>query len=510
MNARVQKVDGEQKGGIAKQYLFACRDARGGGEICNLALSFIFCTFACKINNMKRITFTFGLILLMNWASSNPIGPVKAQQLAETFWQQSGCAVRSGISANALTDITAQTDFSHLYIFSNAGGFVILSADDCARPVLAYSTSGSFDPEIIPAPVRDWLFTYENRIEDAVNQHLEATAEISAQWELLQSGHWGDAKASQTVNPLITAQWGQSSPYNAACPSNTLVGCVAVAMGQVMHYWQYPEHGTGSHSYTYNGFTHNVDFSAATYNWNAMPNSCSSANSDVATLLYHCGVAIETSYTSSNSTAYVLNSSLHPYNAESALKNFFGYSSQAHGELRSNYDKTSWLSMLKSNLDAGIPIIYNGFNSSYSGGHCFICDGYDANDFFHFNWGLKGSYDGYYEIDDMTPSNQNFSYNQGAIIDLVPSTEGIEDHQNATLLVYPNPTSGIINIECNYANLADRSFCIYDSFGKLLILNNLTKENCTIDLSAQPAGIYFLHLMKNGETTVFQKIVKVH
>ena len=71
-----------------------------------------------SIIHMKRIVFSMGLILLMNWASSHPVGPEKAQQLAETFWQQSGCAIRSGISANALTDITAQTEFSHLYIFS--------------------------------------------------------------------------------------------------------------------------------------------------------------------------------------------------------------------------------------------------------------------------------------------------------------------------------------------------------------------------------------------------------
>lgn len=458
---------------------------------------------------MRRIVFSIGLLLLLNWAFSNPVSPARAQQSAETFWQQSGCAVRSCIPANTLVNITAQTGFSHLYIFTNAGGFVILSGDDCAKPILAYSTSGSFNPENIPAPVRDWLSTYENRIEDAVNQHLEATSEIVAQWEMLQSGHWNDAKAAQTVNPLITAQWGQGSPYNAACPSNTLVGCVAVAMGQVMHYWKYPEHGMGAHTYTYNGITHNVDFSTATYNWNAMPNSCSSANNAVATLLYHCGVAIETSYTSSNSTAYVLNSSSHPYNAESALKNFFGYNSQAHGVLRSNYDKNTWMSMLKNNLDAGIPIIYNGFNSSYSGGHCFICDGYDANDFFHFNWGLKGSYDGYFEIDDMTPSNQNFSYNQGAIIDLTPSTEGIEDNQTSKPLIYPNPTSGIFNVECKNKNLAGCSFRIYDEFGKLLISNHLIKGNTTIDLSSLPDGIYFFHLIEDGKSTAFQKIVKL-
>lgn len=457
---------------------------------------------------MKRITFSIGLLLLMNWALCNPVSPVKARHLAETFWQQSGCEARSGISANALADISAQTDFSHLYIFSHASGFVVLSSDDCAKPILAYSSSSGFNPKNIPAAVKDWLFTYEKRIYNAINQHLKATPEIKAQWEMLQSGQWRDSKNAQTIDPLITAQWGQGSPYNALCPPNTPTGCVAVAMGQVMHHWQYPDHGIGSHSYTYNGITHDVDFSSTTYNWDAMPNSCSSANNDVATLLYHCGVAIETHYTSSNSTAYVLYSPSHPFNAETALKENFGYSSNAHGELRSNYDKNTWMSMLKSNLEAGIPIIYNGFNSSNAGRHCFICDGYDANDFFHFNWGQRGNYDGYYEIDDMTPSNQDFSYNQGAIIDLVPVNDKITEYTKPNLIVYPNPTTGIFIIKCKQTDLDVCCFRIYDVYGKLLISNTLTKGNNSIDLTSQPAGIYFLQLIEDGKHTAFHKIVK--
>ena len=164
---------------------------------------------------------------------------------------------------------------------------------------------------------------------------------------------------------------------------------------------------------------------------------------------------------------------------------------------------------LKSNLEAGIPIIYNGFNSSNAGGHCFICDGYDANDFFHFNWGQRGNYDGYFEIDDMTPSNQNFSYNQGAILDLVPPSDGINDNTSPKLLIYPNPTSGVFTIECENTNHDVCSFRIYDVFGKLLISNNLTNSNNTIDLSSQPNGIYFFQLIEDGKTTSFQKIVKV-
>lgn len=466
---------------------------------------------------MKRNILSIGMILLAGLASGNPVCPAEARRSVETFWQQSNCEIRSGVAASTLDDITSQTEFSHLYIFSNSGGFVIMSGDDCAKPILAYSTSGGFDPENIPAAVRDWLSTYETRIEQAVNQQLEATSEIAGQWELLRSGRWTDARKTETVGPLVTAKWGQSSPYNAQCPPNTLVGCIAVAMGQVMHYWQYPEHGTGSHSYTSNGYSHNVDFSGATYDYSAMPNSCSGSNDAVATLLYHCGVAIETGYTSNNSTAYVLNTASHPYNAEMAMKEFFGYSSEVHGERRVMYNKPTWISMLKENLDAGIPIIYNGFNSSNSGGHCFICDGYDANDFFHFNWGQRGSYDGFFEIDDMTPSNQNFSYDQGAILGLVPAVEtppapveGIADAKAAMpkLLVYPNPTTGRFVVECGNVEVGECSFRVYDECGKLLVSEKMT-DGGTIDLSARPDGIYFLQMIKGGKVVLYEKIVKV-
>lgn len=466
---------------------------------------------------MKRIILFLCLISLVGWVSATSVGPVKAKNLAEIFWQQNGCTAKSGIAPGSLTDISAQTEFDHLYIFSNPGGFVILSGDDCAKPVLAYSTSGGFDAENIPDAVMDWLSTYENRIASAVSQHLEATPEIAAQWEMLESGRWIDDRKEQTVDPLVTAQWGQSSPYNAYCPTNTIVGCVAVAMGQVMHYWKYPEHGTGSYSYTSNAHSHNVDFSAATYDWEAMPNSCTSSNGDaVAMLLYHCGVSIETFYTSNNSTAYMLNTASHPRNAESSMKQFFGYSSEAHGERRILYDKATWMAMLKSNLNDGIPIIYNGYNSSNSGGHCFICDGYDANDFFHFNWGLKGSYDGFFEIDDMTPSNQNFSYDQGAILGLVPADdtppsppEGIADNPTAMpqLRVHPNPSAGRFLLQCETD--APCAFLLYDQYGKLLLSDIMTSGSASVDLSAHPDGIYFLHLVEDGKVVSHQKIVKV-
>lgn len=44
------------------------------------------------------------------------------------------------------------------------------------------------------------------------------------------------------VLPKITAQWGQNSPYNMFCETanNQYAGCEAIAIGQIMSYYEYP------------------------------------------------------------------------------------------------------------------------------------------------------------------------------------------------------------------------------------------------------------------------------
>ena len=40
---------------------------------------------------------------------------------------------------------------------------------------------------------------------------------------------------------------------------------------------------------------------------------------------------------------------------------------------------------------------------SSSVGHEFVCDGYDGNGYFHFNWGWGGMSDGYFLLDALNP-----------------------------------------------------------------------------------------------------------
>jgi hypothetical protein len=70
--------------------------------------------------------------------------------------------------------------------------------------------------------------------------------------------------------------------------------------------------------------------------------------------------------------------------------------------------------MLKEQFDLGWPVYYSGYSDD--GGHAFVCDGYNDEDLFHFNWGWGGSSDGWFVIDEI-----DFAGWAQAIFNYVPS-----------------------------------------------------------------------------------------
>ena len=49
------------------------------------------------------------------------------------------------------------TPFSSFYVFNAPKGFVLVAADDCASPILAYSLTATFRAEKMPSHLRSWL-----------------------------------------------------------------------------------------------------------------------------------------------------------------------------------------------------------------------------------------------------------------------------------------------------------------------------------------------------------------
>ncbi len=96
-----------------------------------------------------------------------------------------------------------------------------------------------------------------------------------------------------------------------------------------------------------------------------------------------------------------------------------------------------------SNLDNGWPMYYHGFGS---GGHAFNVDGYQGTDYFHFNWGWSGSYNGYYYLSNLNPGGNNFTWGQGAIVNFYPSESN-----------YPYYCSGVKTLTRHNGTIEDGS-----------------------------------------------------
>jgi hypothetical protein len=368
------------------------------------------------MNPMKRIILLsiaiFGLTLC---SMAAPVDQSTAKSVASKFM--------GADKVQLATTYRTESNAAALYVFNTADGFVIVAADDCETPIIGYSHEGRFDPNNIPVQMEEYLQDFVARIQYGIEKQIVADETTARQWKLVKAtGKLGDDKSAKAVAPLLTEEWHQGCLYNSLCPAmehtpcgHAEAGCVAVAMGQIMHYWKYPTTGWGSHSYANAGVTLSADFGSTTYDWEHMPDSLTESSSEtevntVATLLYHCGVAVNMRYTPTSSGA-------NANDVPNALIRYFNYSKRLHIEKRNDYSTEEWLLMLKNCLDLQQPVFYAGHGDQ--GGHAFVCDGYDNNDLLHFNWGW-GVANGYFSLGNLNPLVYTFNKSQSAIFDIYP------------------------------------------------------------------------------------------
>ncbi len=457
-----------------------------------------------------------------------PVDSLTAKNIAMNF-VNTRASVRDGQQVHRVS-----TTFPHLFVFNvEGGGFVVVSGDDRTRPVLAYSETGSFDPTGMPDAVAGWLSRYE--------EQLVALAGGAEAYD------YHPIRNDRAVSPLISTRWHQYSSngnsYNALCPvDSTLpqmgghpsVGCVALALGQVMRYWQWPLQGRGSRSYSlassnpcWHYDTLSANFGATTYDWNNMPVVLTDTNplaerTAVATLLYHCGVAIGMNYNSDcQGSSSALTSSQYY-----AATRYFGYSSSATLCERENYSDNQWKAMLKNDLDNQIPVLYSGssyydpVNGTYSSAHAFIIDGYDNDDYFHVNWGWGGAYDAYYAMEALTPAYYNYSHDETVIFGLVPAVAGnppFTDLLQPTVLDTTHVQKGGVlgghNLMVNIGDTTDSFFVgqaiienLSQQFVKWLDVQHLSiAAGDTLQYSFQrtvdlPLGTYYVMMYRSSDT----------
>ncbi len=301
------------------------------------------------------------------------------------------------------------------------GGFIIVSADDAVTPVLGYSFEGEYSEAGKPPQYITWMEGYARQIDYCRNHQLAPEPGVAEAWQHLLTDSPSTLKlttGTRDVAPLLTSTWDQGSNYNNLCPADPMgpgghvwAGCVATAMCQLMYYYRYPLTGQGSHCYTPSGYPQQcADFGNTEYKWNEMLNSHGTPDTATLILLWHAGIAVDMMYSAGGSGAY-------SQDAATAMVNYFRYNPGTELLYKDNYSEAAWDSILMYNLDNKHPLYYQGFGTA---GHAFNVDGYQGSDYFHFNWGWSGSYNGYFYLDNLNPGGNIFNYGQGAIVNCYP------------------------------------------------------------------------------------------
>lgn len=362
------------------------------------------------------------------------------------------------------SELTLVYSTPSFYVF-NVGntGFVILSSDDDYRPLIGYSDERTFSPDDMAPALQAYL--------DGINEYRMTFGTVNTDvrkakedWAMLRkNGKPVSRHGGREAFYLVQTTWNQNYPYNYCCPvdengpgGHVYAGCVATAGSQVMKYWNYPLHGQGSHTYTpmdnpqYGPIT--VNFGAATYDWDNMPNSISSASpieqlEAVGQLIYHVGVSVDMNYRPSSSGAST-------NDMVNTMPMFFNYSDHILICKREDYTHENYMQILMESFDMAWPLVMAGTNPETNGGHAFIFDGYDDYDNIHVNWGWSGNNDGWYYIEDQT-----YTLHLRCFLNFVPavvynntpkaptnlSVTPAENNELSTTVTWTNPTQTLTN-----------------------------------------------------------------
>ena len=372
------------------------------------------------MNTRTRTLVLLMCLAVMSTAWAKSISESQAHGIAASFMASHAKSATSLKMAHMseLTGSAAGKEAAYYVFNSTQGGFVIVSGDDRAPAVLGYSDHGAFDITDMSPAMNELLDSYNAQIEELDKGAIAVT----------------QLKAYSPISPLVQANWSQNNPYNILLPflpngKHAYAGCVATAMAQVMHYWQWPSSPTSAiPAYTSSTLGYEMpELPVVDFDWERMQNTyltndTASANAlAAATLTLYCAQAMEMDFKTGGSGATTTRIPMR-------MAAYFGYKN-AHAIRRTSYNTQEWADAIYSELAASRPVIFSG--SKATGGHAFICDGYDGNGMFHINWGWDGKSNGYFLLNVLNPDQQGtgsasgaygYIYDQAAVVGIEPGT----------------------------------------------------------------------------------------
>ena len=360
------------------------------------------------------------LCFLALTAGARPIDVKKAQEIAENFFKNApqtrgqSRTVQLKLLQPAQTRSTGEAAY-YLFTPETERGFIIVSGDDELPQVVGYSYDSPVSESTLPPALAAWLKAFSQHVGNVRNGKATVPATRA------EGG-------KKVVEPMVTTKWNQDKPFNDLIMNNYVTGCVATSIAQIMNYHEWPDQGVGVLEWP-EGYAEpldRVDLSTYTYDWENMLDEYRTMwdnNTDglvpdgytdeqakaVATLMRDCGYAVNMDYSAEGSGAVTAR-------LVDALTTYFKYSPGMKFHPRNLYSQEKWTEIIRTELEAGRPVNYSGTSTGDGVGHSFVCDGIDANDLLHINWGWAGAYDGFFDMNVMAPEGAGIGGGQGGYI----------------------------------------------------------------------------------------------
>lgn len=464
-------------------------------------------TTIINITNMKysRLLYLLTIMLAMIVNQSllaQEVSKEKAYSKALHFFNEQNR--NNTRSFRGIPQLRLANENDDYYIFNDTenGGYVIISGNERAPEILAYSLSGFYDANNVPCNMREWLNDYGEQIS-YLKSHPDAIIKTRGTTD------------RENINPLLTCWFNQGKYYNEKCPvidgKHCPTGCGATAMAQILYYYQWPKR-TLIDIPSYITYTNKLEMPSipvSSIDWN---NICDSYGNSVysneqieaiSTLLFLCGCSVKMDYDKNESSSSSSNIKI-------AFAKYFGYDDLMEKIARNNYNNEEWDEIIYDEINNKRPVLYEGHKENYDG-HFFVFDGY-TNGYFHINWGW-GGVESYVLMTSVEGWN-DYSSSQYAIVGIEPVDEksivryGILNNNKLSLYYddkktqrdgkpipyiddYKNYADDITEcyIDPSFTNLKMRSFLsLFDGLKKLKHIEGI--ENLNISNARSLCGMF--------------------
>ena len=173
---------------------------------------------------MKKLKYLFlALVFLSQSGFAEKVNINTIKKIAiKAFIQNYAGIEKNEIVIEKMIPYIKENDTLFYVVNLKQNGFVIISADNVAPPVLGYCLKNKFDSINIPSGFNYLLTKYKNSIYTLRKENTEPSLEIKSKWEQLLGDKTLETKSmlNTVIGPLCNTTWAQGYSYNMYCPED--------------------------------------------------------------------------------------------------------------------------------------------------------------------------------------------------------------------------------------------------------------------------------------------------